>query len=101
LKSFFVAVDRECRALADIEGTDIVESQDVVGVPVGQQDGVQAIQARAKRLLAEVRSRIDDGILTMAGEQQGRTQALVTWITGAATAARAFERRDAHGRAGA
>src|SRR5260370_35443694 len=42
-ESFFVGVDGERRPLTDIEGANVVEAENVVGVTVGPQDGVEAL----------------------------------------------------------
>src|SRR6266568_3604002 len=47
-KRVFVAVDRKSRALPDVVGTNIIESQNVVGVAVGEKNG------RAKAFVVRV-----------------------------------------------
>jgi len=42
LKSFLVTVDGERNPLANVERANIVETEDVVGVAVGEENGVQA-----------------------------------------------------------
>jgi len=39
---FFVAEDGQRRPLADIEGANVVKTEDVVGVTVRQQNGIEA-----------------------------------------------------------
>src|SRR5260370_27846189 len=56
---FFVAVNGYRRPLADIEGANVVKAEDVVGVAVRQQNGIEAFQPNAERLLAEVRRGIN------------------------------------------
>src|SRR5262249_41110095 len=79
----------------------IIKSQNVVGVAVSEENGVETIQAGTQGLLAKVGSRVDDHVLAIAGKQHGRAQALVARIRRATNAARATERRDAHRRSGA
>src|SRR5712692_4027417 len=68
---------------------------------VRQQNGVEAFKSNAERLLAEVRRGIDHHVVAASGDQQGRTQSLIVRITGLAHAARAAERWNTHGGAGA
>ena len=53
------AVNRNFAALPEIERTYIVQAHDMVGVRVGEQDGVDAFDLRAQRLLAEVGRGVD------------------------------------------
>ena len=66
-KCLFVAVNRERGALANIEGAYVVKTEDVVSVAVSEQNGVDADQTDAEGLLAEVRSGINDNVLTATG----------------------------------
>src|SRR5579859_6409738 len=59
-EGFFGAVDGQGRFLANVEGANVVETENVVGVPVGEQDGVKAIESNTQGLLAEVGSGVDD-----------------------------------------
>jgi len=58
--------------LADVEGTDVVETENVVGVTVGEQNGVEPIEADAEGLLPKIWSGVDDYVLSVTGKQQGR-----------------------------
>ncbi len=100
-KRFFVAVDRQRRALTDIEGANVIKTEDVVGVAVREQNGVKAFQSNAEGLLAEVRRGINHDVLAAARDQYGRTQPLIVRIVRLAHAAGAAERGNTHGRAGA
>ena len=100
-KGFFRAVDRERRFLADVERANVVEAEDVVGVAVGEQDGVEAIEADAEGLLAEIGCGVDDDVLAVARKQEGGAQAVIVRIFRGADAAIACERGHAHGGAGA
>jgi len=100
-KSLFRTVNGQRRFLPNIERPNIVESQNVVGVAVGEEDGVEAIEADAEGLLAEIRSGVDDDVLAVAREKQGRAQAIIVGIGGGADAALARERGNAHGGTGA
>ncbi len=54
------------RALAHVEGADVVEAEDMVGVSVCEENCIEALHTNAKRLLAEIRRRVDDDILAIA-----------------------------------
>ena len=43
---FFISIHRHRRALAHVEWTDVIETHDVIGVPVRQQNRIQSIQPR-------------------------------------------------------
>lgn len=101
LKSFLARKNRECRALPHVEGTNVVEPENVVGVGVGKYDGVEALDAAAQGLLAKIRCRVNDDVVAVAGEKQGRAKAVVARIAGGADTALATERRHAHRSAGA
>ena len=68
-KRFFRAVHGERGFLANVEGANIVEAEDVVGVAVGEEDGVEAIEADAEGLLAKVGRGVDDDVLAVARKQ--------------------------------
>src|SRR5882762_2691367 len=101
IKRFFVAVDRQRRALTDIERANVIKTEDVVGMAMREQNGVEAFESNAEGLLAEVRRRINHDVLAAAGDQYGRTQPLIVRIIRLAHAAGAAERGNTHGRAGA
>jgi hypothetical protein len=86
-KCFFVAVDGERGLLADVERTDVVETENVVGVAVGEEDGVEAVEVDAESLLAEIGGGIDYYVLSVAGKQERRAQAIVVGIFRGADAA--------------
>src|SRR5882762_9484926 len=70
-------------------------------MPVRQQNGVEAFELNAKRLLAEVRRGINHHVLAAAGNQQGRAQPLIVRIVRLAHAASAAERGKTQGCGGA
>ena len=100
-EGFFRAVDRERRFLADVERANVVEPEDVVGVVVGEEDGVEAIEADAEGLLAKVGRGVDDDVLAVARKEEGGAEAVIVRILRGADTAVAGERGDAHGSAGA
>jgi hypothetical protein len=73
----------------------------VIGVAVGEEDRIEAIDAGAQALLAKIRGGVNDDVLAVAREEQGRAQPVVMRVLRAADAAVASERGNAHGRAGA
>ena len=94
------SVDWNGGFLAIAVRTKIVEAKNVVGVAMRKNDAVQAIDARAESLGAEIRGGVDDHILAVVREQQRRAKTLVPGIAGIADRAVAAERGDAHGGAG-
>jgi hypothetical protein len=60
LEGFFGTVHGDCALLADVEGANVVEAEDVVSMAVGEENGIKAIEANAQSLLAEVGSGVDD-----------------------------------------
>ena len=99
-KCFFIAVDGQRRALANIERANVVEAENVVGMTVRQQNGVEAVESNTERLLAEVRSGINHNVLAATGDQQGRAQPLIVGIVGLTHAAGTSEGGNTHGGAG-
>ena len=90
--------------------TQIVEAEDVVGVRMGVEDGVDVADAEAQRLLAEVRAGVDKDtmrsrrLVSIPGlglpfDGDGRPETLIARIGGGADAAAATQRGHAHGRA--
>ena len=94
-------VDGHGSALADVEGANVVEAEDVIGVAVGEEDGFKTIEAGSEGLGAEVGGGVNDYVLGIAGEKDGGTEALVVGIGGTADGTGAADRGDAHGGAGA
>jgi len=63
---------------------------------VREEDGIKALEADAKGLLAEVGRRVNDDVLAIAREKQGRAETVIARVLRSANAARAAERWDAH-----
>src|SRR5437868_10777467 len=59
-EGFLVAVHGQRGLLTNVERANVVESENVIGVAVGQQNGVETLKSHAKGLLAKIRSGIDD-----------------------------------------
>jgi len=98
-ESFLVGVNRQRSLLAEIVRANIIEAHNVIGVPVSQEDGVQAFDAGAQALLTKIRSGVNDYVLAIAREEQGRAQPVVMRILRTAHGAMACERGNAHRRA--
>ena len=79
---------------------DVVEAEDVVGVAVGEEDGVEFGDAGAEGLVAEVGRGIDDDIAVVVAQPDGGAEAVVTRVGGGADVAIAADGRDADGGAG-
>jgi hypothetical protein len=87
--------------LPDVERPNIVEPEDVVGVVVGEENGVEAIEADAEGLLAKIGRGVDDDVLAVARKEEGGAETVIVRVFGGADATVAGERGDAHGGAGA
>src|ERR1700730_4541920 len=86
-KRFFRAVDGQRGFLANVEGANVVKAENVVGVGVGKENRVEAVEVDAQGLLTEVRRGVDDDVLSVARKQQGRAQAVIVGIFRGADAA--------------
>jgi hypothetical protein len=95
-KGVLVAVNGQSFPLPDIVRSNIIKSEDVVGVAVREQDCVQAVEANAEGLLAEIRAGVNYHVVAAAGNEQGRAEPLIVGIVRMAHAARAAERGHAH-----
>ena len=47
-------------AMREAQGAEVVETEDVIGVRVGVEDGIDVADAEAQRLLAEIRAGVDE-----------------------------------------
>jgi hypothetical protein len=101
-------VQRDAAALAgdgEADGAKVVETENMVGVAVGVEDGVDAGELIAKRLLAEVRASVDEdhsiAATMMPLKQNGWTQSAVVGIGGSTDGTIATECRNSHGSSGA
>jgi len=99
-EGFFGAVDGHGGTLADVEGANVVEALDVIGVAVGEKNGSEAIEARGEGLGAKIGGGVNDDVLGIAGEEDGRAQALVVRVGGLADGTMAADRGNSHGGAG-
>ncbi len=96
---FLGGIDRDRLGLQKVERAQIVEAQDVVGVAVSKQHRVDAREARAQGLLAEIGPRVDDHAMAVPAQRDRGPQSPVARVVRVAHRARAADRRDAHTRA--
>src|SRR5450755_846886 len=78
-------------ALPEIERPDVIESHQVIGVRVREQDEVESGDRLAKQLRAQVGRRVDQAELAVALDLHGLTKAFVLWIRRCADGAAAAD----------
>ena len=97
-----VAVAGNRGPLHRVEPAHVVESHDVIGVAVGEQDRVHAIEIVGEGLSTEIRGRIDEHAHPVGQFEQDRRPApAIARVRRAAGAAAAADHRHAVGRPGA
>ncbi len=101
-----VGVDGKAVRDLEAEGAKVVEAEDVVGVAVGVEDGVDVADVLADGLGVEVRAGVDEDDVVVVGEAERGAGAAIArvsiWRNGrGADGAVAAQRRDTHGGAGA
>src|SRR5581483_1845470 len=94
---FRMGVERNV-AGAEAERAQVVEAQDVIGVAVGVEHGVERADAFADGLLAEVGRGVDEHGVAIELHQHRGTRAPVARIAGGAHGAAAADGGDAHRR---
>ncbi len=99
-KSGAGGVDRNAAGLMVVERADVIEAEDVVGMTVRVDDGVEAVDAGAQNLGAEVGRGVDDDITVARGDQDGRAKAGVAGISRVADGAGTADGGNAGTRAG-
>jgi hypothetical protein len=95
-KSFFVTVNGKRGSLVDVERANVIEPEDVVGMPVGQQHGIETLDPRAKSLLPKIGRGVYDRVLPVSREEKRRPRPVVVGILRTAHAAVAAESGHAH-----
>ncbi len=80
--------------LVVVEGADVVEAEDVVGVGVGVKDGVDAGDVGAQGLGAEIGRGVDQDIFAGVLHQDGGAEAVIARIGGGAGGAGAADGGD-------
>src|SRR5579863_2796179 len=69
---FFLGVDGDGLTLAIVEGTHVVETENMVGMRMGVKDRIDALDAGAEGLGAEIGSRIDQhGVAVVTDQDRG------------------------------
>jgi len=96
-----VGVEGEGFRVMEAEGAEVVHAEDVVGVAVGVEDGVESVDASADSLGVEVGAGIDDDVVVFVGDEDGGASTAVVRVAGGgdgggADGAVAAERWDAH-----
>lgn len=84
-----------------IKSADIVKTHDVIGMSMGKDDGVDHVDGISDALQAKFRGGVDQNPGIAAGNDCGRTHALVVDIGAGTDRAMASNHRDAGGGAGA
>jgi len=78
LGSGLVGVQGQVDGRVKAQGAEVVHAQDVVGVAVGVEDGVEAAKALAHGLGVEVRAGVDDDVVAFPrDEDRGAGAAVV------------------------
>ena len=95
------AVDGDGVFAFELEGANVVEAHHVVGVGVGVENGVEAADAGAEGLGAEVGSGIDEDVAAVVGDEDGGAEAIVAGVGGSADVAVATDGGHAYAGAGA
>ena len=95
------AVDGDGAGLAEIEGADVVEAEDVVGVAVSEEDGVEFGDADAEGLVTEIGRGVDDDVFVIETDPDGGAEALIARVVRGADVSIAADGWDADTGAGA
>ena len=74
------AIDGDGSGLTEVEGTDVVEAKNVVGVAVGEEDGVELWNTDAEGLVAEVGGGVDNDVAVVEAEPDGGAEAVVAGV---------------------
>ena len=77
----FVGVDGKVVLTVKAERAQVVEAHDVVGVPVGVEDGIDVADILAQGLGVEVRAGVDEDGAVVVGESDGRAGAAVARVS--------------------
>src|SRR5205085_12182199 len=80
------------RAVTKVERPDVVKTEDVIGMTVCDENGVEPFDLLPQRLLAEIRRRINEHRLPAMFDENGDAQTLIAWINRRARLALAADR---------
>src|SRR6267378_550857 len=98
LKRLFTSIHRHCRPLLEVVRPQIVKSQNMIRMPVRQQNRIQPVDPGPQSLRPEIRRRINHHIVPAVRKQQGRPQPLIMRILRLAHRAMTPQSRHAHRR---
>ena len=68
------------RSLPEIEGADVIEAKDVVGMTMSDQHSVQPVQMFAQSLLAKIHGDVDDQSHAIVFDEQSGAKAFIPGI---------------------
>ena len=94
-------VDRDVMPLHEIEGPDIIETKNVIGVRVRVKNGIEARDTKAERLIAKIRRCVDQNSLFIQAKEYRRTKPLIARVSGRANRAAATDHGHAYAGSGA
>jgi len=97
LPRFGAGKARDC-TLPVVEGAQVINPKHVVGMSVGDEDGIERLQSGAQRLLTEINRRVNENLRSLVADKQRDAQPAVAWIIRSAGWAVATNHWDAHGR---
>ena len=79
-EGFGGGVDGDIVFLHEVEGANIVEAEDVVGVGVGVEDGVEAVDLVAEGLIAEIGRGVNEDALVAEAQEDRGAEAFVARV---------------------
>jgi hypothetical protein len=100
-EGFGGGVEGDVVVLEEVEGANVVETKDVIGVGVGIKDGIEVVESGAEGLVAQVRRGVNEDAGGAELEQDRGAEAFVAWVGRVAHLARAADHGNAYAGAGA
>lgn len=94
-------VDGDGSGLAEVEGANVVEAENVISVAVGEKDGVELRDADAEGLVAKIGRGVDDDVFVVIAKPDGGAKAIIAGIGGSADVAIAADGGNADAGTGA
>ena len=88
-------VERECLAAEAGEAAEIIDAMEVIGVGVGEKDGIDAHDVLADDLFAEIGADIDEDAGVIRVDPGSGAQVAIAWVGGVADGAVAADHRHA------
>lgn len=99
--AFGSGIDGELGVFAYGEAAQVVKADDVIGVLVGVEHGVEVLDFFTQALCAKIRAGIDDPFHVGGLNMDGSSEAIVFWVVGFAHWAVAADDGDSDGGGGA